>query len=639
MLETALITFLIGSQLGVPPSSGYRIEREPVSGGSELVTLFGRMHSAEPDAPGFDVPLLSVLRDTLGTEDPDAARLRYVWILTSTPPTPLQRLASTLFFVRFRTGDKEHADRVPSPLMDLAAPSKTVWSNLLGDSMQLMQLDARGAAIRSSTRSYRENSSDYRRLQVFRSLGALDTLVREPGNPGVEGVLPSRELRELYSRLSLSDKTFGGLVRPETVSKFYDKEMSRQTETRGHNWELLRQRAESEGLYFEPLSLPGGEPTQALIWIAREDVKHSAVNRHFDSQFLGIADPWNDPRLREWTGYSETRYFDAENRHVPARTKDARELDLIPLALYSLDYPRVPFLLVDFRDDLKPKRREMLHHGVNAVVTGVLGISRYGNWPFLAATTAWNFVRGRHGSPTDRAARLRSYSEAREFLAADPGMRSELKAELLQRLDHLALNPLENALDTEVRVAKEQYTALMQYAASPGGLQARIGRDRKKELDAYEHSRMNRLLAAFGRLFRGGSPDPANQELLRAELAGRRRADTHIRYLEELLASSPRPEVVRDPSQVGEVIEALATDPEAGPRAPRLIAELFARSGDYGIRMACLRSLQRSQNQEAKNQLLQLSRNPAVGDSWRALSMALLKGGSLPAVASAGGRP
>ncbi len=636
MLETALITFLIGSQLAVPQVSAYHIERKPVQGGAELVTLFGRMHSVEAGAPGVDVPLLSVLRDTLGSDDPDSARLRYVWILTSTSPTPLQRVASTLFFMRFRAGEKEHADRVPSPLLDLAAPSKKVWSNLLGDSLQLLQLDPRGAAIRSSTRSYRDNSSDYRKLQVFRTLGALDTLMRESGDPGV---LASQDMRDIYSRLSLSDRTFGGLVRPETVSKFYDKEMSRQAETRGHNWELLRQRAEAEGLYFDPLAPAGGEPTQALLWIARQDVEQPA-NRHFDSQFLGIADPWNDSRLWEWTGYSETRYFDSENRRVPSGTPGARPVNLIPLALYSLDYPRVPFLLVDFRDDLSPKRREMLHHGANAVITGVLGVSRFGNWPFLAATTTWNFVRGRHGSPTDRSARLRSYSEAREFLAADSDLQPELKAELLHRLDHLALNPLENALDTEARVAKEQYAALMQYAASPGGLEARLDRDRKKELNAYTHSRASRLLAAFGRLFRGGStPDAAHDELLLAELEARRRAATHIRYLEQLLASSPRPEVVRDPSQVGEVIDALSAERTAGPRAPALIAEVFARSGDYGIRMACLRGLQRSTNVEAKNQLLKLSRNPAVGDSWRALSLAYLNGGSLPAVASAGGRP
>jgi hypothetical protein len=148
------------------------------------------------------------------------------------------------------------------------------------------------------------------------------------------------------------------------------------------------------------------------------------------------------------------------------------------------------------------------------------------------------------------------------------------------------------------------------------------------------------MLATLGRFFGGGSaPDPSHDELLRAELEGRRRAATHVRYLEQLLASSPRPEVVRDPSQVGEIIEALASEPTAGPRAPQLIAEVFTRSGDYGIRMACLRGLRSSANQEARNQLLRLSRDPAVGDVWRALSLAYLNGESLPAVASAGGQP
>ena len=44
---------------------------------------------------------------------------------------------------------------------------------------------------------------------------------------------------------------------------------SAQTEeTRGHNWELLRQRAEANGLYFEPLGLTASR-THALLWVSR----------------------------------------------------------------------------------------------------------------------------------------------------------------------------------------------------------------------------------------------------------------------------------------------------------------------------------------------------------------------------------
>lgn len=596
MLETALITFLIGAQIAAQPAPTYHLEREPVNGGAELVTLFERFDPPSSVAENLDVPLLSVLRDTLGNTDPDSTRLRHVWILTSTPPAPLQRAASALSFFWVRTGSKPHADHVPGPLMDLSSPAKTVWTNLLAAGLQSYQLDPLGVPVRASTRSYRGNSSDYRRLQVFRALSALEGLEQQSGG---QGFLPAAEFRELYSRLSLSDRTFGGLVQPEKLLAFYDLENSRRAEMQGHNWELLRQRAESFGLYFEPLTLAGGPPTEALLWVARADLD-ARENRHFDRQFLNIANPWTDDRLLRWTGYAETRYFDGDNRPVPRGTLGARAVELIPLALYSLNHPRVPLLLVDFRSNLTAKRRELLQHGANTMFAGVLGITGFGNWSFLAANSTWTFIRGRHGAPTDRSARLRSYSEAREFLAMNGGLNGELKAELLRRLDQLALNPLENGLETEARIAREQYAALIQYAKSPNGLVAALERDRRRELETYTRSRAVRILARAGRFFEHrSSRDPSAEATVRSELASRRRASSHERYLEQLLASSPRPEVVRDPGEISQVIEALAAETTRDSRASRLIADVLARSGDARVRMACLRSIQRLDLQEA----------------------------------------
>ena len=108
------------------------------------------LNAAAPSGPqDLDVPLLAVLRDSLGDDDPDNDRLRSVWILTSTRPTPWQRVASALSFGYFRAGSKRHAGRVPSPAIDLAAPSKSVYSNLFGDSLQALELDPLGMAVRS----------------------------------------------------------------------------------------------------------------------------------------------------------------------------------------------------------------------------------------------------------------------------------------------------------------------------------------------------------------------------------------------------------------------------------------------------------------------------------------------------------
>ena len=123
-----------------------------------------------------------------------------------------------------------------------------------------------GMAVRASTRSYRGNSSDYRKLQLFEALGVLDGLEREQAG---DSLLSEADFRQLYSRLSLSDRTLGGLVPEQNLSRFYDRETARIQEMRGHNWELLRQRAELYGLYFEPLTLPGETPLAAILWVAR----------------------------------------------------------------------------------------------------------------------------------------------------------------------------------------------------------------------------------------------------------------------------------------------------------------------------------------------------------------------------------
>ena len=634
VLKTVLLVLLgVVWASAQPASPAYFLEREPVNGGAELVTLFGHLSGSDTGKQDPAVPLLSVLRDTLGDGDSDNARLRYVWILTSTRPTAIQRAASAMSIVWFRAGSRQHDDRVPAPVMDLAAPVKTVWPKLLGDSLQATELDPLGAAVRTTTRGYRGNFSDYHKLQLFQALGALDGLAREQTG---DRLLSDADFRQLYSRLSLSDRALGGLVREQNLSRYYDRETARIQETRGHNWELLRQRAELCGLYFEPLQLPGDTPPEALLWVAREDLERGA-GHSFDGQFLSIADPWTDERLQHWTGYSEVRYFDDDNRIVSQDTPGSRAVEMIPLAFYSLDHPRVPLLLADFRNPLTPKRREMFLHGSSVFITGVLGITRFGNWPFFATETAWMFVRGRHGAAVNRSARLRAYSEARAFLAVDSGLNPELKAEILARVDHLALNPLENGAANEAKLAREQYNALVRYAQAPGGLIAKLESDRRKELASYTQTRTKRTFAVFGRLFNPGHPTgiAAPDPMVLAELDAHRRSLYHQRYLRQVLASSPRPEVVGDVDEIRRSVEALSDEQEASLRAPQLIAQVFERSEDSDLRVTCLRALHRLNVEEARNELRRLSADPGTGERWREICRLYLSGESGPLQAGA----
>jgi len=123
-----------------------------------------------------------------------------------------------------------------------------------------------------------------------------------------------------------------------------------------------------------------------------------------------------------------------------------------------------------------------------------------------------------------------------------------------------------------------------------------------------------------------------------SELEARRPAAAHIRYLRQLLASSPRPEVVQDSSDIRHMIDALSREPFAAPLASRLIAQVFERSASFEIRMACLADLRRLDVQEARNELLRLSRDPNQSDFWRAATLASLNGDPEPAVAAGTGQ-
>src|SRR5215213_304942 len=167
----------------------FRMEAFPVGRDAELLTVFGSLNGLKDDegsreqtraAPGdSEVPLVCILRDTLGDANPENDRLRYVWMLTYTRPTALQRAASAVpFLYEAETGER-----------------------------------------------------------------AAFTL---------------EESNEIQARLMLTGKTFGGLIDDAYLDRALRDQKTKLLDERGHNWELLRQRAETEGLYFEPLEMPDG---------------------------------------------------------------------------------------------------------------------------------------------------------------------------------------------------------------------------------------------------------------------------------------------------------------------------------------------------------------------------------------------
>jgi hypothetical protein len=605
---------------------GFRLERTPVAGGAELLTVFGNLDTLRQDKEA-DVPLVSILRDTLGDDAPENDRLRYVWMHTYTRPSFGQRAASAVPFLYSRVKNNKHADKdAPPPhLLDLAGTERDVWHRVFLNALQTLVFNPYSLTVKATTHAYRRNADDYRKAHIIRALAVLTLYQSEPG---AQKVFAAHELKEIQARLMLSQKTFGGLIDDLYLGRVYEKQTSQWLDTRGHNWELLRQRTEAEGLYFEPLSLPDGNTTHALVWINRADLQTPRARR-FDKRFLNIANPFGDKRLLRWRGFTETRYFDAENRRVPAGQTGARAVELIPLALYGLDHPKIPVMLVDFRDTLNPKTREMSRRVLQDVARATVSLTHL-DLPYLLGRAVFDFVADRRGMDINQPSRLRAYSQLKLLLALNASLDPGLRVELSHRLERVSLNPLENDAGAEARLAREQYAALMDYARRPDkGLAAKLERDRRAELTPLVHSRPEQILlraanvASFGLYTHREKTAPEKQ---RATLDAARKLAHHRQFLREVARSSAAVEVQWN---IVEVRRSLEFINEHGARADGKTAEavgrIFAHTKDEETQKLCLSSLYRINNETAKNTLVRIYRDEAADARWRALSAQYLR--------------
>lgn len=604
-------------------SSLFRLERVPVTGGAELITIHARMEGLKSEADQKWVPLVTVLRDTLGDLDPENDRLRYLWPLTYTRPTIKQRVAGAIPFLYTRVGNKKTvSEKAPPPVMDLAAPERQVWEKVFWTALKNVLIDPYGAPVKASSESYRRNIGDYRRSHIIRALSVLSLYQAMKG----PAAFSDTEMAEIQGRLLLADTAFGGLVDDLHLQRYYEKKLTGIRDQRGHNWELLRQRAEAESLHFEPLEMPDGSATHAMLWVAKTDLV-SRQGHPYNGRFLNIADPWTDKRLLNWKGYSETRYFDAEGRSVPSETAGARMVEMIPLALYGLDNPKIPMLLVDFRDTLNPKKREMSRRVLEDVTKNVLALSPFGDLSYFLGRTVFDFVTGRRGMDINQPSRLRTYSQLKLLLSLNDSLNPQLRDQIDSRLEKVSLNPMENDLAVEAKLAKGQYEALMAYAQRADGLPAKLDRDRRAEMVPLEHGRTAQVflrvanIVSFGKYVHREKAAPD----LEARLDIARRLSYHTRLLRKIGKSSPQVEVAWNLEEVNRSLQFLAEHAaEADSEAASAAARIFAVTEDNDTRRACLDSLSRMNTRRAKNELLRLSADRRLDPTWKAIVVSYL---------------
>src|SRR5215510_9281659 len=85
IFATLLIFFSSLAQAQSTEPSRFRVERIPVAGGAELLTIWARV--VGPETQTEELPLITVLRDTLGDDIKENDILRQVWVHTYADPT------------------------------------------------------------------------------------------------------------------------------------------------------------------------------------------------------------------------------------------------------------------------------------------------------------------------------------------------------------------------------------------------------------------------------------------------------------------------------------------------------------------------------------------------------------------------
>ena len=235
----------------------------------------------------------------------------------------------------------------------------------------------------------------------------------------------------------------------------------------------------------------------------------------------------------------------------------------------------------------------MTRRALTDTLGGVLGISKWGNWPYLAGSWSWDFVRARYGDPNDRPSRLKAYSAVRQWLALDHSVQPALRLELQKRLEFLGVNPLEESVFDEAEIARRQYAALLRYAQDPNGLAARLEKDRHAEVVAYAHDWKERVGLRVVNLATLGiyAHKDQNSDTLLARLDRERRAERGLRYLETVAGAPHEQELAWSVAEVKRALDQLAATGFQG-RSAQVVERILRTTSDEETRALCRKALE-----------------------------------------------
>lgn len=537
------------SQLDTSKAAYYWISNS-FTNTSQLLTLICR--ECVSGKEGWeDLPLISVLRDTLGDDSLENDRITYVWLLTSSQLGIGQKLLSTVPFFYWRVGDgaKSVSSRDLTPLINLNAPQHPVLSALSRNLIQWTAFDPLARGVRATSRSFWANQVDYERLHLEAAISYL----RKAPVSNASSALTAQELNTVMARLELRKSILGGLVDDSHAARFGEENSYEDERIRSRNWEILRQLAEKTGLYFEGVNLAGAQNQHAILWFpVGGSLPASGTSLKPIWKILNIKDPWTDRRLSQQQHLSYFRAVDENGALLPEGETGSRQITLVPLGVYSLNYPRQPLLLVDFRDKLRVRRHEMAQRSINEITAGVIGISHFANWYYYAGAMAYNMVWSRRGIAVDQDARLDCYSQFRAELALDHQLDPALRRELQNRAESLAVNPLAASAARETEMARAHFAQLQEQSGEGSALAVRLEKERRAELADFGESTksgvMHNILhmGTLGMYTHRVKPE----QLTFAALDEERRLRYHLQFLDSVVKNGTEPEVAFDSVQI-----------------------------------------------------------------------------------------
>jgi hypothetical protein len=565
----------------------------PVGQNAELLTLFSRS-SFTGGTDGKVLPVVSLLRDTLGDNDRENDRILYVWLLPSASRNLPQKILAGVpfFFWRLGSGPQTVSPRDLHPLLNLNAPQHPVLSEVRRSLLQWTAFDPLMMPVRASSRMYRSNDSDDQRLKLEETI----TYLRSAPTAEADRALPSsQELNTVIARLDLRKRFLGGLFGDNAASRYGRESEFEAERVRSRNWELLRQCAEKTGLYFESVSLGAERDQYGLLWFpqgAAHNVSGTSLKPIW--KLLNIKNPWADERLnRSVALYRRPTIAVGNSGSDGSETESSGRY--VPLALYSLDYPKFPLLLVNFRDELQVRRHEVTQRTINEVTSGVIGVSHITNWYYYAGSMLYNLVWSRHGIAVDQASRLDCYSQFRAQLSSDKSLDPQFRSELLRHADRLLVNPLELPVERKAELASMHFAQLTNASGEDGVLMKRLNDERRAELAAFGQGKAAGFaqsglhMATFGRYTQRVSAD----ELQLSTLDRERRVLYRLEFLDALVREGTQPEVAYKAGQIQDSVADLNTlmsqvgSARIRERAAVTLDRLKSLSRDAGVQTQC----------------------------------------------------